>query len=113
MTNKEIENVLHLDCRSEECQQIIQKKLRQIKPLAKYTDCLVPLEMLERCLRVLSNKYGMMINSIYWSQQTGVWRSEVVTTKKFRRLGTAYGCTLYECAAKTVLLMYYKRGTKG
>ena len=46
------EQILNLDFRKEENQGIIQKVLRKIKPLSKYSDEVVPIEAIEKLVRV-------------------------------------------------------------
>lgn len=52
------EQIMNLDYRKEENQKIIQKVLRQVKPLSKFSDEeQIPIEMLEKTVSVLTNKY--------------------------------------------------------
>ena len=108
MTTKQ---VLELDCRIEENREAIQKVLRQIKPLAKCPDGRqIPIDKLERCLKVLCNNYGFFVRNVYPDTKSGdkeiIWRSTTIDEKTLGEIGNAYGCTFYECIAKTVILLY-------
>ena len=62
MTTKE---VMNLDYREEENQEIIQKVLRQIKPLSRYSDeCEIPFEAIEKAIVVMSKKYNMELDKL-------------------------------------------------
>lgn len=105
------EQILQLDCRQEENREIVQKVLRKIKPLAKCPEGQdVPFEMLERCLKVICEKYNLFCRELYPDVQAGekniVWRSTMIDLKDLKTIGVAYGCTLYEVLAKTVILVY-------
>lgn len=110
MTTKQ---VLELDCRIEENRETIQRVLRQIKPLAKCPDGQqIPFSKLERCLKVICNNYNLFVRSlfpdVYASDKDIIWRSVTVDLQTLDEVGVAYGCTLYECIAKTVILLYSK-----
>ena len=115
MTTKQ---VLELDCRIEQNREIIQKVLRQIKPLAKCPEGQqIPFEKLERCLKVICNNYGLFIQQlfpdVYAADKNIIWKSKTVDIKTLENYGVAYGCTLYECLAKTVILLYSKTRKRG
>lgn len=110
--------ILELDCRIEKSKEIIQKTLRQIKPLAKCPEGKqIPIEKIERCFKVLCNKYDMCVPFAGFSvdakasDEYVIWRCKIETLKG-RDVGTAYGCTFYECMAKAVILMYSKTRSK-
>lgn len=107
MTTKQI---MELDCRDEDNQQIIQKVLRQIKPLAKCPEGqMIPVTKLERCLKVICNKYTLFVRNmfpdVYAADTEIVWRSVVVDLTTLEE-HVAYGCTFYECISKTIILLY-------
>lgn len=107
-----VSEVLELDCTVRENREQVQKTLRQIKPLAKAPDGDVPIEMLERCLKVLSNKYDIYCRDIYPDTNVGekyiVWRSIIIDGKTLDTVKAVYGCTFYEVLAKTVIVVYAK-----
>ena len=107
-----VSEVLNLDCRIESNRQEVQRTLRKIKPFAKWSGNMIPMEMLERCLQVLSNKYDIHCRDIYPDTNSGnkyiIWRSIVIDGKTLETVGTVYGCTFYEVLAKTVILVYAK-----
>lgn len=108
----QINEVLNLDCTVRENREQVQKVLRKIKPLAKAPAGDIPAEMLERCLKVLSNKYDIHCRDIYPDTDAGdkyiVWRSIVIDGKTLETVKAVYGCTFYEVLAKTVIVVYAK-----
>lgn len=107
-----VSEVLNLDCTVRENREQVQKTLRQIKPLAKAPVGDIPIEMLERCLKVLSNKYDIHCRDIYPDTSAGdkyiVWRSIIIDGKTLDTVMAVYGCTFYEVLAKTVIVVYAK-----
>lgn len=104
------EEILNLDYRKEESQEIIQKVLRKIKPLSKYSEEQdIPLEAIEKVIRILSQKYEIvpqwMVMSLYESA-TNVYSIGVKTSNDHEWLGNVYGMCLYEVFAKLAIKMY-------
>ena len=104
------EEILNLDYRKEESQEIIQKVLRKIKPLSKYSEEQdIPLEAIEKVIRILSQKYEIvpqwMVMSLYESA-TNVYSIGVKTLNDHEWLGNVYGMCLYEVFAKLAIKMY-------
>lgn len=105
------DEILNLDYRKEETKEIIQKVLRKIKPLSKYSDEYesIPLEAIEKLIRVLYQKYEItpqwMTMSLHESA-VSVYSIGVKTTTDHRWLGTVYGMCLYEVFAKLAIKMY-------
>lgn len=108
------EDILQLDCREKENKKIVQKVLRKIKPLSKCSEEIVPMEMLERVLRIIEKKYGyhifMIFPDTYSSDDGIIWRAEVSSKKtdKISYNKNIYGITFYEVIAKSVIYMYSK-----
>ena len=104
------EQILNLDYRKEESQEIIQKVLRKIKPLSKYSDeSNVPIEAIEKLIRVLVQKYEITpqwMTMSYFEPTLGIYSIGVKTTTGHEWLGTVYGMCLYEVFAKLVIKMY-------
>ena len=107
------EQIMNLDCRKEENKKIIQKVLRQVKPLSKFSDEeQIPIEMLEKTVSVLTNKYEIQPQWIICGFRdtirggTGYYSVGVKTTTDHKWLGDASGCTIYELFAKLVIKMY-------
>ena len=106
------EQILNLDYRKEESQEIIQKVLRKIKPLSKYSDeSNVPIEAIEKLIRVLVQKYEItpqwMTMSYYFEPTIGIYSISIIkTTTENKWLGTVYGMCLYEVFAKLAIKMY-------
>ena len=104
------EQILNLDYRKEESQEIIQKVLRKIKPLSKYSDeSDVPIEAIEKLIRVLVQKYEITpqwMTMSYFEPILGIYSISVKTTTNHEWLGTVYGMCLYEVFAKLAIKMY-------
>ena len=109
------EQILNLDYRKEESQEIIQKVLRKIKPLSKYSDeSNVPIEAIEKLIRVLVQKYEITpqwMTMSYFEPTIDLYSidvktTDVKTTIDHKWLGTVYGMCLYEVFAKLAIKMY-------
>ena len=103
------EQILNLDYRKEESQEIIQKVLTKIKPLSKYSDEFVPLEAIEKLIRVLCQKYEITpqwMTMSYHEHILGLYSIGVKTTTDHKWLGTVYCMCLYEVFAKLAIKMY-------
>ncbi len=104
------EQILNLDYRKEENQEIIQKVLRKIKPLSKYSEEeQVPIESLERTISVLTNKYEIQpqwITCSYRDTVLGIYSCGIKTSDTHKWLGTVYGMCVYELLAKMTIKMY-------
>lgn len=103
--------ILNLDYRLEENKKIIQKVLRQVKPLSRYSeDEEIPMSALEKAIYVMSKKYEMRIHSIapdIWSaEKTTIWRASIISDRNLTIRGNVYGISLYELSAKIVIKMY-------
>lgn len=94
--------ILNLDYRVEENKKIIQNVLRKIKPLSKYSDEKVPLEAIEKVIKIISEKYKIWPKPM---KLTGVYSVEV-EDDNFKSLGKVYGMCVYEVFAKLVIKMY-------
>lgn len=109
--------ILQLDYRAAENRAIIQNVLRQIKPLKKCPDGDIPADKLERCLKVLCNKYGVYSKCLMPDMDVGdkyiVWRSEMFQLDGLVPLETVYGCTFYEVLAKSVIMLYSMTRNRG
>lgn len=111
--------IINLDYRKEENQVIIQKVLRQIKPLSKYSDeCDIPFSALEKAITVMCKKYCMQIRSFTpdaWSNESHtIWRATLINDSNLSTIDTVYGITLYEVFAKCAIRLYaeVKKGIK-
>ena len=76
----------------------------------KYSDEEVPIDALEKVIRIMTRKYLIRIRSIspdIWSNKdSDIWRCEVVNDKTLELIKNVYGISLYEVLAKTAILMY-------
>lgn len=108
MTTKD---VINLDYREKENQQIIQKVLRQIKPLSKYSDeCDIPFSAIEKAITVMCKKYTMRINTLSPDMHANndhiIWRAWLINDTNLKTIETIHGISLYEVFAKTVIRLY-------
>lgn len=108
MTTSEIMN---LDFRKEESQEIIQRVLRKIKPLAKYSEEeTIPLEMLEKVVRVVCLKYSVCVHwisqDIHANEQETIWRAILINETDLKDVGTVYGISIYELFAKMAIKLH-------
>lgn len=105
-----IKELLDLDCRESESNEIIQEYLKKIKPLAKYKGVEdVPIYKIEKVISVLSKNYNMRVRDFVpdvWSNESEtIWRATVVDDRNLR-MSIIYGLSLYEILAKTAIYMY-------
>lgn len=104
------DQILNLDCRNEENKKIIQKVLRKIKPLSKYSDeNEVPMQAIEKVIMIISNKYFLRIAQIYADTRANdeaiVWRA-VIYKNEICIMQMIYGLSMYELLAKCAIYMY-------
>ena len=116
MTTKEVVN---LDYRKEENQEIIQRVLRQIKPLSKYSDEYeIPLNALEKAIAVMCKKYAMHVQSImadtFANEERIIWRAMLISEDGFKIIDAVHGISMYELLAKIAIRLYaeIKKGIK-
>ena len=103
--------ILSLDYREEENKKIIQKVLRQIKPLSRYSDEEeIPIEALEIAITVMCKKYDIRIKDIspdIWSADKRIiWRACIISDKNLAMRGNVYGISMYEVLAKSTVKLY-------
>ena len=108
MTTKD---VMNLDYRKEENRKIIQKVLRQIKPLSKYSDEYdIPFEAIEKAVTVMMKKYNLAIREllpdVFSNESNIIWRATIVNSVNFKKVDIVCGITLYEVFAKVVIRLY-------
>ena len=116
MTTKEI---INLDYREKENQEIIQKVLRQIKPLSRYSDEYdIPLDAIEKAITVMCKKYSMIVRDfspdIFGNDEHTIWRATLINDKTFKKIDDVYGISLYEIFAKIAIRLFaeVKKGAK-
>lgn len=104
------ENIMNLDCREDENQEIIQRVLRQIKPLSKYPDGDIPLSAIEKAIYVMCKKYCMRIRDFtpdVWSNKNNtIWRATIVNDITLEIIDLVYGLSIYEVFAKSAIRLY-------
>lgn len=116
MTTKQI---INLDYREEENQEIIQKVLRQIKPLSRYSDeCEIPFSAIEKAITVMCKKYCMRIREftpdVWANDEHTIWRATLINETNLKTIDMVYGISLYEVFAKCAIRLYaeVKKGIK-
>lgn len=103
--------IMNLDYRKEENQEIIQKVLRQIKPLSRYSDeCEIPFSALEKAITVMCKKYCMRVREFtpdVWSnKEHTIWRAILINETNLETIDIVYGITLYEVFTKCAIRLY-------
>lgn len=104
------EEILNLDYRKEENQETIQKVLRKIKPLSKFSDeNEIPLEAIEKAIRIMVNKYAITpqwLTMTFHEQTHCIYSIGVKTSDTHQWLGNVFGVCLYEVFAKLAIKIY-------
>jgi hypothetical protein len=108
------EQILRLDgTYNEDNKNTIQKVLRQIKPLSRYSEEeRVPIEALEKMVTTITTKYAIQpqwITCTYYgdlAKQYGHYSCGVKTSDTHAWLGTVSTSSLYELLSKLVIFMY-------
>ena len=104
------EEIINLDYRIEKNKEIIQKVLRKIKPLSKYSEEeQIPLEIIEKLIQTLCLKYEVTpqwMTMAFNEQKPGLYSIGIKTTTDHKWLGNVYGMCLYEVFAKLSIKIY-------
>ena len=104
------DEILNLDYRKEENKEIIQKVLRKIKPLSKFSEeSNIPIEAIEKVIHVMVNKYEITpqwLTISYHEQDVNLYSISVKTSNTHKWLGNVYGVYLYEVFAKLAIKIY-------
>lgn len=104
------EQILNLDYTKEENKEKIQKVLRKIKPLSKYSDEeLIPIEAIEKLIKVMCQKYEIApqwMSMSFSDSNNTLYSIGVKTTTKHEWLGNVYGMCLYEVFSKLAIKIY-------
>lgn len=90
-----------------ENRQVLQKALKQIKPLSNI-EGKVPIYKIERAISVMCNKYGFWLREFVPDSYAGnvgiVWRVSI--ERRMKIIAVVYGCNLYEVAVKIAIQLY-------
>lgn len=102
------EDILNLDYRKEENQEAIQRVLRKIKPLSKFSDDeIIPFEKLEKLVGLYQNKYAIKIQYIMPNYEGSIiYSASLLRSDNFKWIGNVYGMCMYELFAKIAIKMY-------
>lgn len=114
----EVDKILQLDCREKENREKIQRVLKDIRPLSKYSDLeIIPFEKVEKLVTVISKRYNMRVGYIVpdvWSNADNtIWRAVIINDTSCTKMNTVCGLSVYEMFAKTAILMYSIRDKIG
>lgn len=103
-----VQEMLDIDYREDKGKKDIQIALRKLKPFSKYSlGKELPLELLEKYLRLVRAKYDIMFNYIVMNTIDGDDSQYSLTYAKNREVvGTIHGICIYELFAKMVLLSH-------
>ena len=119
MSTMSTKQLLNLDCRKEENQKIIQKVLRQIKPLSRYSDEEnTPFSALERAITIMCKKYCMRIAEltpdVLANDKHIIWKAKLINETNSKTIDNVYGVSFYEVLAKSAIRLYaeVKKGIK-
>lgn len=119
MSTMSTKQLLNLDCRKEENQKIIQKVLRQIKPLSRYSDEEnIPFSALEKAITIMCKKYCMRIAEltpdVLANDKHIIWKAKLINETNSKTIDNVYGVSFYEVLAKSAIRLYaeVKKGIK-
>lgn len=104
------EEILNVDYQKSKNKDLIQKVLKRIKPLSRYTDD-VPIEALEKLIAVICKKYNLDMQWIVVMSEDAkdgrlVYSCGVKTHDKGKWLGTVYASCIYELFAKLSIKLF-------
>lgn len=103
------EEILNLDYRKDESKDKIQKVLRKIKPLSKYSEeDDIPLIVLEKLILLYQKKYNIRFSYIMMNTESIMIYTASLRTEKGEWIGNVYGAYIYELFAKVCVLMFAK-----
>ena len=103
------EEILNLDNRKEESKTKIQKVLRKIKPLSKYSEeDDIPLVDLEKLILLYQKKYNVKFSYIMMNTEGIMIYTASLKTDEGKWLGNIYGAYIYELFAKVCISMFSK-----
>lgn len=106
-----VREIIELDYRYEENREIIQDKLKLMKPFSKYSDEeQVPMDIIEKFIGVAVRKYDLFVRDIKMAciktNKENLYSMHVYEESSLKPICTVYGCELYELMAKAAIYMY-------
>lgn len=105
-----------LNSKYEDCGEIFQEALKQIKPFRKLDKKRIPLSMLEKLIYTYELKYAVMINYIcpVFNPEVPLMYSVTIReTKEKKLIQSIYGTSIYETMCKIALFYYMEITLKG
>ena len=111
------DQILNMNYKKDENREIIQKVLKRIKPLSRYTDD-VPIEALEKLIAIICKKYNLDMQWIVVMSEDAedgrlVYSCGVKTHDKSKWLGTVYASCIYELFAKLSIKLFSESKKQG
>lgn len=111
MDEDKIKKLLYADCNKEANRKAVQQTLHKFKPMRKYQDD-VPLTVLEKFVKVISAKYGIipqwiMIDTVA-SDRTLLYSCTILKGSAREPLHYISGSSLYELFAKLSIGMAFE-----
>lgn len=109
------DDILNLDCAKQENKNKLNSFLCKVKPVAKLMGKnnitkgeVIPTEVLEKALNGICSHYGYRTQGIcsYFEDDTFKFYKVSVLDKNRQWKGNAYGLTLWETEAKTIIKIY-------
>lgn len=108
------EEILRINCETEHGRQELNNYLLKIPVIKKKMDGsedLVPFNLIEKCIHLISVKYNFMVMNIqpFYGKEHDkfIWyTSSAKNTKTHAWLGTCYGVTIIEVMAKMLIMLY-------
>lgn len=106
-----INEILDLNCTTQEGNDNLQKALKRLKPFKKYLGVSdVPFYAIEKFIGILHRKYHIMIQYItptYIPDNIDFISCSFKRTDTHEWLGCVYGCSMYELYAKACIKLVY------
>lgn len=106
-----VSEILELDYRYKENREMIQDKLKSMKPFSKYSDEeQVPVNKIEKFIGVAIRKYDLYVRDISFAciktNEENLYNMHILKESDLTMIGIIYGCELYEIMAKAAIYIY-------
>lgn len=108
--NTDVEKIINADYRIKENRIMVQNYLKKFKAFKKYEEK-IPLEAIEKQLRLICNKYYIMpqwLSISYTEETNAIYSLGMKTSDTHKWINTVYGITLYEVFAKALILAFFE-----
>ena len=105
-----VKEILNMDYSNPQDKDIMQKKLRGIKPFREIpVNVEIPLEKLEKYVGLVQRKYALQIDYIcptYVPEESNIYSATIRNTASNEYYTYIYGRTIYEVFVKISILYY-------